>query len=73
MPLRIPHDELPDDTLDALIEEFVTRDGTNPAEAYHSIEQVKHLLDTGHVVITFDEESETCTILRKEDAERQGM
>ncbi|XAL98005.1 YheU family protein [Phycisphaeraceae bacterium D3-23] len=73
MPLRIPHDQLPADTLDALIEEFVTRDGTDPAEAYHSIDQVRKLLDAGRVVITFDEESETCTILRKEDAERLGV
>ena len=73
MPLRIPHHELPRDTLDALIEEFVTRDGTNPADAFHSVDQVKKLLDAGHVVITFDEESETCTLLRKEEAERQGV
>lgn len=73
MPLRIPHRELPPDTLDALIEEFVTRDGTNPAEAFHSVEQVRKLLDAGQVVITFDEESESCTILATEDAERQGV
>ncbi|MFI4859781.1 MAG: YheU family protein [Phycisphaerales bacterium JB063] len=73
MPLQIPHDELPPDTLDALIEEFVTRDGTDWTEAYRSVEQVKKLLDAGRVVITFDEESETCTILRKEDAQRQGV
>jgi hypothetical protein len=73
MPLRIPHRELPPDTLDALIEEYVTRDGTNTADAFHSVEQVRKLLDAGQVVITFDEESESCTILAAEEAERQGV
>lgn len=73
MPLLIPYRELPAETLEALIEEFVTRDGTNPAEAFHSIDQVRKLLDTGQVVITFDEESESCTILAAEEAKRLGL
>lgn len=68
MPLRIPHQQLSADTLNALIEEFVTRDGTDPSNATRSIEQVRKLLEQGKAVITFDEDSESCNILLREDA-----
>jgi hypothetical protein len=68
MPLRIPHQQLSPDTLDALIEEFVTRDGTDPSNATRSIQQVRKLLEQGKAVITFDEDSESCNILLREDA-----
>ena len=73
MPIRIPHAELPPATLDALIQEFVTRDGTTTADAPHSVQQVRGLLDAGWVVIVFDEDSESCTIVSSEDADRQGL
>lgn len=68
MPLRIPHHELSPDTLDALIEEFVTRDGTDLTEAPRSVDQVRRLLDAGKAVIAFDEDTESCNILLREDA-----
>lgn len=68
MPLRIPHQELSCDTLDALIEEFVTRDGTDISDSPRSLEQVRRLLDAGQAVIAFDEETETCNILLRDDA-----
>ena len=68
MPLRIPHQQLSPDTLNGLIEEFVTRNGTNLAEAAQSIEQVRKLLEQGKAVITFDEDTESCNILLREDA-----
>lgn len=68
MPLRIPHEQLSDDTLNALIEEFVTRNGTDLSEAGRSIEQVRKLLEQGKAVITFDEDAESCNILLREDA-----
>ena len=68
MPLRIPHQQLSADTLNGLIEEFVTRNGTNLSDAPRSIEQVHKLLEQGKAVITFDEDSESCNILLREDA-----
>lgn len=68
MPLRIPHEQLSDDTLNSLIEEFVTRNGTDLTEAMRSIEQVRKLLNQGKAVITFDEDTESCNILLREDA-----
>ena len=68
MPLRIPHDQLSTDTLNGLISEFVTRNGTDLSEAQKSIDQVRKLLSQGKAVITFDEDSESCNILLREDA-----
>lgn len=68
MPIRIPHQQLSPDTLDGLIEEFVTRNGTDLADAPRSIEQVRKLLQQGKAVITFNEDEESCNILLREDA-----
>ena len=63
-------DQLRRETLHALIEEFVTRDGTvqghadTPLDAM--IEDVRAQLKTGKVVIVFDEETESCSIVTKE-------
>lgn len=68
MPIRIPHQQLSPDTLDGLIEEFVTRNGADLSEAPRSIAQVRKLLEQGKAVITFDEDEESCNILLREDA-----
>lgn len=64
--LEIPHQALNDETLTALIEDFVTRDGTDygarevPLET--KVAQVRRQLELGEAVITYDEESETCAL-----------
>ncbi|MEM9345544.1 MAG: YheU family protein [Planctomycetota bacterium] len=67
--MRIPHQQLSTDTLDGLIEEFVTRNGTDLTDAPRSIEQVRKLLEQGKAVIAFDEDEESCNILLREDAQ----
>jgi uncharacterized protein len=66
----VPHDALRPDTLDALIEEFVTREGAvhghTETPVPVQIESVKRQLKSGKAVIVFDEESETCTIVPKD-------
>ena len=69
MPIRIPHQQLSPDTLDGLIEEFVTRNGTDLTDAPRSIEQVRKLLEQGKAIITFNEDEESCNILLREDAQ----
>ena len=68
----IPHDALAPDTLNALIEEFVTRDGAVQGHAETPvparIAAVKCQLQSGNAVIVFDEETETCTIVPKDKA-----
>ena len=53
-------------TLQALIEEFVSRDGTDygAKEINHEtkVKQVYELLHSGKVKITFDAETESCDI-----------
>ena len=51
-----------------IVEEFVTREGTDYGEEVYSLEQkvesVLEQLENGDVAITFDEETETCSISR---------
>lgn len=68
MPIRIPHQQLSSDTLNGLIEEYVTRKGTELIDAPRSIDQVRKLLEQGKAIITFDEDEESCNILLREDA-----
>jgi len=67
--MEIPYEKLNPETLDALIQELVTRDGTDYGEKEFSLEdkikQVKAQLKSGKAVITYDEETETCNIIMK--------
>ena len=69
--VKISHDQLTPETLHSVIEEFVTRDGTDYGETETPLEtkisQVLGQLKTGKAVIVFDHQSETCTILRSND------
>jgi len=59
----IPIDALDKKTLRAVIEEFVTRDGTEFTDVEMKIETVEVQLRKGHIQIVFDEESKTCNII----------
>lgn len=61
--VRIPIDALDADTLRGVIEEFVTRDGTDLGEAEAKIAQVEAQLRRGLVEVWFDEETRTCNLL----------
>ena len=69
--LKIPYDQLNPETLHGVIEEFVTRDGTDYGAIEVSLEtkisQVLGQLKSGKAVIVFDQGSETCNILRSSD------
>lgn len=72
--MKIPYNELSTETLRNIIDEFVTREGTDYGEEYtldDKVAQVLELLRKDKVMITFDPVSETCSILpverRKED------
>lgn len=68
----IPHEQISADALQGLIEEFITRDGTDYGETEVSlaqkVEQVKRQLKRGDIVIVFDVASESISILTKHDA-----
>ena len=64
----IPHDQLKPETLQALIEEFVTRQGAvhghdEDLPLDRKIEAVQRQLRLGKVVIVYDEEDESCSIM----------
>jgi uncharacterized protein len=72
MPIHIPIEALEPETLLRMLQDFVTRDGTDYGEVETALEtkiqQVRSALEKGHAVIVFDESSETFTILPKEEA-----
>lgn len=65
--IEIPPSDLSREALRALIEEFVTRDGTDYGAVEHSLDakvaDVMHQLARGEVRIVFDSESKTTTII----------
>lgn len=65
--LIIPWKELSPEALTGIIEEFVTRDGTDYGEVEVCLEdkiaRVRRQLESKKAVIAFDTASETCTIL----------
>jgi uncharacterized protein YheU (UPF0270 family) len=66
----IPYDKLSTEALEALIEEFVTRDGTDTGYEKKSLENdvamVKRQLKRGDVVIVFDQSTNTSNIVLKD-------
>jgi uncharacterized protein YheU (UPF0270 family) len=69
--VSIPYDQLSPGTLASVIEEFVTRDGTDYGEAdvplQRKVDQVKRQLKSGQAIILFDESTQTCNIVSKDD------
>lgn len=65
----IPHEQLSQDALRGVLHEFVTRDGTDLSDAQVALERATRALEKGRVVIVFDEEQGTCTIMKPEEAE----
>ena len=67
--LQIPPDRLSSDVLEALIEEFVTRHGTNLSDAAAKTAQVRAQLKAGHVIIVYDEKTDSTNIVPKDAKE----
>lgn len=69
--VKIPYDQLSPEALQSVIEEFVTRDGTDYGEVKIPLEtknaQVLAQIKSGKAVIVFDQRSESCTILKSDD------
>ncbi|MCP4297312.1 MAG: YheU family protein [Proteobacteria bacterium] len=69
--VEIPIDRITPDTLRGLIEEFITREGTDygveDVPLPDKIEQVLSQLNSGEAIITWDTEAETSNIMLKKD------
>lgn len=72
--LIIPFADMDIDTLNTLLEELVTRDGTDygavEIPAARKVEQVLLQLKRGTVCLCFDPETESCSIIAAEEARR---
>ena len=70
--MQIPIERLSPESLNGLIEEFVTRDGTDYGLREQTLEEKKSALvgqlERGEVVVVFDAESESCNIVSKDEA-----
>lgn len=65
--MRIPPTLLSPAALRAVVEEFVTRDGTDHSLVEQRIKTVMRQLDSGRVELHFDGKTKTCTILPVEE------
>ncbi|MAC13187.1 MAG: hypothetical protein CL539_00720 [Alcanivorax sp.] len=70
MPIIVPWKDLPADTLTNLIEEFVTRDGTDYGDqeipTATKVEQVRNQLKKQEAFVVFDEITESVSVMGKE-------
>lgn len=66
----VPYRELSLAALTGLIEEFVTRDGTDTGYTKNTLEQnvdmVKRQLERGDVVVVYDDETQTANLVPKD-------
>lgn len=72
--VEVPWREVSDAALAGVIEEFVTRDGTDYGLVETGLEArvaaVRRQLAAGEVLLYFDADTATCQLLRREDARR---
>ncbi|MFC1591390.1 YheU family protein [Thermodesulfobacteriota bacterium] len=69
--VKIPVDRLNSDTLQGVIEEYVSRDGTDYGHREVDIEtkirQVKRQIKAGIAVLIYDDETQTCNVFPADD------
>ncbi len=68
---KIPISRLSPEALQGLIEEFISRDGTDYGEREASREskfrQVKSKLENGSAILVFDDDTETANVFLRDD------
>jgi uncharacterized protein len=67
--IEIPSNQLDPEVLDAIIEAFILREGTDYGEREvclsNKVAQVREDIRRGDVILVFDEDSESCTLVTK--------
>ncbi|MBT8767498.1 YheU family protein [Pseudomonas boanensis] len=74
--MLIPYDLLEADTLTRLIEDFVTREGTDNGDDTPldtRVERVRKALAKGEAVIAYDPDSQQCQLMLKLDVPREWL
>lgn len=72
----IPYHLLDPDVLSNLIEDFVSRDGTDNGDETPlatRVERVKHALVKQQAFIVFDPQTEACSLLLKQDIPKEWL
>ena len=68
--MHIPHTQLSPAALRAVVQEFVTRDGTDDSVVEQRIDRVMKQLERGQAQLHYDADSQSCNIVMGEgDAE----
>lgn len=71
--MRISQHQLSSRALNGIIEEFITREGTDYGQRevllQEKIRQIKAQIDRGEVIIVYDSESRSCNLLPRDSAE----
>ncbi len=67
----IPHKELSPEALQGLLEDYVSREGTDYGHSSYSLSQkvaaVRRQIETGRAVIVFDPIRQSCNIIPRRD------
>lgn len=74
--MLIPYDQLEPDTLTRLIEDFVTRDGTDNGDEtplQTRVERVRHALSKGTALIIFDADHQQCQLVPRHDVPKEWL
>ncbi|KAF1050687.1 MAG: hypothetical protein GAK43_02722 [Stenotrophomonas maltophilia] len=74
--MLIPHDLLEAETLNNLLEDFVTREGTDNGDDTPldtRVERARHALLRGTAVIVFDPESQQCQLMLRDEVPREWL
>ena len=66
--MEIPHSQVPEQTLLAIIEEFISREGTDYGHREYTldekVEKVKSQLLKGEIKLLFDSETSSCNLVK---------
>ena len=75
--IEVPRESLSPEAVQGLVEEFITREGTDYGAHEHSLEQkrasVMKLLERNEIAIVFDFESESSTLVSRDELRKLGL
>ena len=74
--MLIPHHLLETDTLTRLIEDFVTREGTDNGDETPlatRVQRVRQALERGEALIVFEPDSQQCQLMTRRDVPKEWL
>ncbi len=74
--MLIPHQMLEAETLTRLLEDFVTREGTDNGDDTPlavRVERARRALEAGQAVIAFDPDSQQCQLALREEVPKEWL